>query len=251
MTGCVVVKAAKAVVDEEHVNSKLIVLSAASVLAGTVVSMYTRCPYIRTYIAHTNAIHEDANVYRYLARHMRMDTMLGAMTLLEHARSRHPRRRHGSQRAGLLWGLRRSRRAEAQGQVRLFLSELSGHLNSLLMSWSTTYLIIHSHTRELQLKLAAVETHTAPLLEWLQYYGSRHSTLLLPSSSLSPSFRAPSPFSKKGRGREKGGGEKGKETALNSPSHPDVLSTRIQPTDWRGCGACMRLCVCMHAHAHT
>ena len=160
MTGCVVVKAAKAVVDEEHVNSKLIVLSAASVLAGTVVSMYTRCPYIRTYIAHTNAIHEDANVYRYLARHMRMDTMLGAMTLLEHARSRHPRRRHGSQRAGLLWGLRRSRRAEAQGQVRLFLSELSGHLNSLLMSWSTTYLIIHPHIRELQLKLAAVETHT-------------------------------------------------------------------------------------------
>ena len=179
---------------------------------------------------------------------MRMDTILGAMTLLQHARSRHPRRRHGSQRAGLLWGLRRSRRAEAQGQVSLFLSELSGHLNSLLMSWSTTYLIIHSHTRELQLKLAAVETHTAPLLEWLQYYGSRHFTLLLPSSSLSPSFRAPS-----------------KETPLNNPSHhsntntvhtndpshPDVLSTRIQPTDWRGCGACMRLCVCMHAHAHT
>ena len=50
---CVVVKADKAVVDEEHVNSKLIVLSAASVLAGTVVSMYTRCPYIRTSIAHT------------------------------------------------------------------------------------------------------------------------------------------------------------------------------------------------------
>jgi hypothetical protein len=39
LTGCVVVKAAKAVVDEEHVNSKLIVLSAASVLAGTAVSM--------------------------------------------------------------------------------------------------------------------------------------------------------------------------------------------------------------------
>ena len=44
--------------------------------------------------------------------------------------------------------------------MRLFVSELSGHLNCLLMSWSTTYLIIHSHTRELQLKLAAVETHT-------------------------------------------------------------------------------------------
>ena len=88
---------------------------------------------------------------------MHMDTILGAMTLLQHARSRHPRRRHGSQRAGLLWGLRRSRRAEAQGQVSLFLSELSGHLNSLLMSWSTTYLIIHSHTRELQ---PAVETHS-------------------------------------------------------------------------------------------
>ena len=44
--------------------------------------------------------------------------------------------------------------------MSLFLSELSGHLNSLLMSWSTTYLIIHPHIRELQLKLAAVETHT-------------------------------------------------------------------------------------------
>ena len=39
LTGGVGVKAAKAVVDEEHVNSKLIVLSAASVLAGTAVSM--------------------------------------------------------------------------------------------------------------------------------------------------------------------------------------------------------------------
>ena len=166
-------------------------------------------------------------MYRYPARHMRMDTILGAMTLLQHARSRHPRRRHGSQRAGLLWGLRRSRRAEAQGQVRLFLSELSGHLNSLLMSWSTTYLIIHSHTRELQLKLAAVETHTAPLLEWLQYYGSRHSTLLLPSSSLSPSFRAPSPFSPPPfLGGRKRGGRKGKG---NGPQQPISSRRSLNP----------------------
>ena len=81
LTGCVVVKAAKAVVDEEHVNSKLIVLSAASVLAGTAVSMSTRM-YI--YCTLTNAIHEDANVYRYPTRHMCMDTIPGAMTLLEH-----------------------------------------------------------------------------------------------------------------------------------------------------------------------
>ena len=121
---------------------------------------------IHTYIycTHTNAIHEDANVYRYPARHMRMDTILGAMTLLQHARSRHPRRRHGSQRAGLLWGLRRSRRAEAQGQVSLFLSELSGHLNSLLMSWSKHNLLDHpsSHPRASAEARGRRNTHTTP-----------------------------------------------------------------------------------------